>query len=320
MTANDWEYFTYRYGYDCGINCPSGLLRLTAIAETNNGPYHPTEAGVSELTVLDFLVTNDRTFECQEIPIRFFWMDCDDNTLSDWTGNELHISEVVFDGDQDLFPPNGVEIQNPNYGYPTYFGAQNSDCFTDPVKQPTRDVSFNNGSVSIVCADSIDSRGDINLNSVANEIADAVLFSNYFIYGLGVFTINTEGQIAASDVNTDGLTLSVAYLVYLIQIINGNAKPPENITPITANVSINSRILSVDKEMGASLIVVEGNQTFELLNTDMITLSSFDGTTTRILVYSLEGNSFIGNFLRVNGNIISIEFGSADGATVVSQI
>ena len=64
--------------------------------------------------------------------------------------------------------------------------------------------SYNIGGIDIVCADSIDDRGDINLNGVANEVADAVLLGNYFVYGLSVFTINIEGQIAASDVNADG--------------------------------------------------------------------------------------------------------------------
>ncbi len=319
LKANSWEYFTYRFGADgnCGNACPSGLLRLVAIAETSNGQYHPTDGSIHELAVIDFLVTNDYTFECQEIPIRFFWMDCGDNALSGWLGNGLHISEVVFDGDANLFPPNGNEIQDPTYGYPTYFGAQDVDCFTDPYKQPIRDISFNNGSVFIACADSIDARGDINLNSVSNEIADAVLYANYFIYGIGVFTVNTEGQIAASDVNTDGLSLSVADLVYLVRIINDDAVPYTNLNPNTATLTNSSGTLSVDKEMGAALVVLEGNVTFELLVANMTTQSNFDGVNTRVLVYSLEGNTFSGDFIHVNGNIISVEFGSAEGATVI---
>ncbi len=318
LTANSWEYFTYRYGADgnCSNACPSGLLRIVAIAETSNGPNHPTAGGVTELATLDFLVTNDRTFECMELPIRFFWMDCGDNALSNWTGDELHISEFVYDGDANLFPPNGSEIQNPAYGYPTYFGAQDVDCFTDPVKQPIRDVSFNNGCVFVACADSIDARGDINLNSVSNEIADAVLYSNYFIYGIGIFTVNTEGQIAASDVNADGLSLSVADLVYLIRVIVGDANAYPKVVATDAVVSYTGTHVSVDAEMGAALVVIEGNVEAELLAADMTIQSAFDGVNTRVLVYSLEGNSFSGEFLNANGNIVSVEFGSVDGATV----
>ncbi len=38
-----WEYFTYRFGADgnCSGGCPSGLVRVVGIAETNNGANHP---------------------------------------------------------------------------------------------------------------------------------------------------------------------------------------------------------------------------------------------------------------------------------------
>jgi hypothetical protein len=38
-----WEYFNYRFGANgnCSNACPSGLLRVVGLAETNNGPNHP---------------------------------------------------------------------------------------------------------------------------------------------------------------------------------------------------------------------------------------------------------------------------------------
>ncbi|MCH8028139.1 MAG: hypothetical protein IID63_08465, partial [candidate division Zixibacteria bacterium] len=221
-----WEYFNYRYGAsgNCGNACPSGQLRVVGIAETNNGATHPAcykpDQLPAEMFCLDFLVTADQTFECQYVPIRFYWYDCGDNTISfnpseDITGFEqrLAISRAVIDFDLV------GDVSNPNVGYPTAQGAQDADCFpadADPEKPaPVRFIDFINGGIDIVCVDDIDDRGDINLNNVANEVADAVLFTNYFIYGIGVFTINIQGQIAATDVNADGLTLSVADLVYL---------------------------------------------------------------------------------------------------------
>jgi nitrate reductase NapAB chaperone NapD len=318
LVADGWEYFTYRYGANgnCSNACPTGLLRLTAIAETNNGPNHPTLDGVTELAVIDFLVTNDRTLECQSIPVRFYWMDCGDNALSTNGGNQLHVSEFVYDGDEVLFPPNGSEIQNFGYGFPTYFGTQ-EECIV-PVGDkpvPVRDVSFNNGCVFIACADAIDLRGDINLNNVANEIADAVLYSNYFIYGIGQFIVNTEGQIAASDVNADGLALSVADLVYLIRIIVGDALPYPKVS-VEAVESVKGSNLTIDAEMGAALVVIEGNVEAELLADNMTMVSNFDGTNTRVLVYSLEGQNFSGAYLNANGNVLSTEYGAANGAVV----
>jgi len=67
----DWEYFTYRYGPDgnCDTNCPSGFVRVVGIAETNNGPYHPScflpDSLPAQLAMMKFLISNDRTLECQ---------------------------------------------------------------------------------------------------------------------------------------------------------------------------------------------------------------------------------------------------------------
>jgi hypothetical protein len=74
-----------------------------------------------------------------------------------------------------------------------------------------------------------DDRGDINQNGIANEISDAILFSNYFIYGIDATFApagqRREAQKLASDINADGVVLTVADLVYLIRIITGDAQP-----------------------------------------------------------------------------------------------
>jgi hypothetical protein len=175
-----------------------------------------------------------------------------------------------------------------------------------------------NGGIDIVCAESLDARGDINLNGLPNEIADAVLFSNYFIYGLGVFHINFDGQVAATDVNADGLVLSVGDLVYQIRIIIGDAQPYPKLSPVTATYGVDNGVVSVDKLMGAALVVVEGNVTPTLLadNMDIKYAYNSEENVTRVLVYSFEGNGFSGEFLNANGNVISIELGSYEGAVV----
>src|SRR5690606_535495 len=86
-----WEYFTYRYGPfgNCGGPCPSGMLRVIAIADANNGANHPDCFLVpngGELVSLKFFVTANQTFECQYVPIRFVWIDCGDNALSNVGG------------------------------------------------------------------------------------------------------------------------------------------------------------------------------------------------------------------------------------------
>ncbi len=327
-----WEYFTYRFGADgnCGNACPSGLLTVTAIAETNNGPLHPDCFLPDPLAVgtvlfnLDFLVTNDYNFQCSFVPIRFFWMDCTDNALSDEFGEIMLISDAVYDG-YDPEAANGkMNIYNPLYGmYPTYFGAQDIDCFTHETKVPLRAVSFENGGVWIACVDSIDDRGDINLNNVAYEIADAVLYSNYFVYGLGVFNVNLQGQIAASDVNADGLTLSVADLVYLIRVVIGDALPYAKIAPAAINFTVDAGMVNVESAMGAAYVVVEGDATPTLLVDNMEMRYAYDAdiNATRVLVYSMEeGATFDGTFLNANGTVVSAEFATYEGAPVTAKL
>ncbi|MFH2049011.1 MAG: hypothetical protein ABIJ12_06165, partial [bacterium] len=258
----DWEYFTYRYGANgnCGENLPSGMIRIVGIAETNNGPYHPACFGSSPYTLctINFLVTDERIYECQYVPIRFYWCDCDDNSVVYKNQGVYPILDIQGIS-RSLYDFEGSEeISDVNYGLPGYFGAPTVPCM-EGGDASTRFIDFINGGIDIACADSIDARGDLNLNGIANEIADAVLYTNYFVYGLGVFS-NYQSQIPASDINADGLTLSVPDLVYLINIIRGDAVPDPNSLGIdTAQIYINNSVLNVTGiDMGAAFIIIEG--------------------------------------------------------------
>jgi hypothetical protein len=241
-----WEYFTYRYGWqgNCEGPCPSGLLRIMAIAETNNGPNHPACFGpstpdIQELAVIKFYVTNDRTFDCQYIPVKFFWVDCGDNSISNIAGDVLYIDRTIYAYESVLIWDEDDDDEFPEDARPFGVGAPDYCLNPDPDKpSAVRFIDFLFGGVDIVCADSIDARGDLNLNNVENEIADAVLYVNYFIFGLSVFDINTEGQIAASDVNADGRPLTVGDLVFLIRIVTGDALPLAKLSPFANEVSI----------------------------------------------------------------------------------
>ena len=155
------------------------------------------------------------------------------------------------------------------------------------------------------------------LNGIRRVIVLIPLRKRLFIYGLGIFHINEEGQIAATDVNADGLVLTVGDLVYQIRIIVGDAQPyPKVTTPVNATyVHGHDGGLRVSNEvaMGAAFVVMEGEVTPALLAPDMEMKYNFDGENTRILVYSLEGNSFTGEFLNVTGDIVSIEMATREG-------
>jgi hypothetical protein len=265
-----WEYFTYRYSWNgnCGNACPTGLVRLIGLAETNNGPNHPNwgcltqfEPGLdchdcgTPIATLTFFVSNDRTLECMYVPIRFYWMDCNDNSISVPSGDTLGVNYKIYDylgGDLGY-----QEIQDYNFGVPGYYGIPDDPCMQGDKEFPIRFVDYCNGGIDIVCADSIDARGDINVNGVPNEIADAVMFTNYFISGLSAFGDHPEASIAASDVNADGIALSVADLVYLVRVIVGDANPypkplPESPVTISARAGMVEYNSPVD--IGAALL------------------------------------------------------------------
>jgi hypothetical protein len=308
-----WEYFTYRFGANgnCGNACPSGLLRIVALAETNNGPNHPTcfnSAAGTELAVLKFFVSNDRTFECMYAPVYFFWMDCGDNVISSQDGDTLFLEDAVFNfegGDITLHPAE----------FPST-GGTGDFCLVGDKDYPLRAIDFKNGGVDIVCADSIDARGDINANGVPYEIADAVMFTNYFINGLSAFKDHVEASIAASDVNADGISLSVADLVYLIRVIQGDAAPYPKPDPEAENIAIKTQLINNQMnvaytsaaDLGAVLLRFNVTGSVESVTlgdgaSQMDVRYSVTGSELNVLVYSMSTAAIEAG----SNNLVSIE-------------
>ncbi|MBD3218829.1 MAG: T9SS type A sorting domain-containing protein, partial [candidate division Zixibacteria bacterium] len=138
-----------------------------------------------------------------------------------------------------------------------------------------------------------------NLNEIANEIGDAVLYTNYFIYGQAVFDINLQGQIAASDVNNDGKVLTVGDLVYLIRVITGDAAPFNKLAPFANSVDVelanNSNGISVttdaNVELGGALFVFDDVASADVVPTVHgmdVKYDVVDGQL-RVLVYDIDG-------------------------------
>ena len=324
-----WEYFTYRYGAfgNCGGPCPSGKLRVVAIADQNNGPNHPAcYGGNGELVELKFYVTNDRTFECMYVPVFFCWLDCGDNGISSTSGDTLFISKEVYDFEwdgnlaNDNYKITGIDCGN---GSAFKRGGACPECDVSDKTEPVRFVYFWNGGVDIVCADSIDDPGDLNLNGIKNEIADAVLYTNYFLFGISVFDIALEAQIAASEINNDGVPLTVGDLVYLIRIITGDALPYAKLAPFAGgvNVNITNGIVSTDAsaEIGGVYAVFAVNGSYDVVNnTDMELLSNEAEGQLKVLVYSgtenLSNRIAAGNndLFTVAGNVELVDIQVAD--------
>ncbi|HHI02563.1 MAG TPA: T9SS type A sorting domain-containing protein, partial [candidate division Zixibacteria bacterium] len=294
----------------------------------------------------DFFVSNDYTLECSFIPVSFYWTDCTDNSIAFSFKSVLNqfphcvkqaVSLDIYspDGSGDLIyeaPFGGFrDITDVDYGFPGYYGAPDDPCYpieyTDgdaqecegtAAKSPIRFINFFNGGVKIICNEEIDDRGDVNMNGIPNEIADAVVFTNYFIYGMAAFTISPEGQKAASDVNADGIPLSVADLVYLIRVITGDIMPIPKLSPtVEAHFGHDGQLVTVDVELGAALFVLEGNVDVSLAQgaVHMDLKSGIVNGNTHVLVYSFEkGETFSGNILNTEGKLISVEAADYNGS------
>lgn len=311
LESNDWEYLTYINGPfgNCGSACPSGLVRIIGINDVNNGLLHPDPGSwywPDSTTVVDlkFFVTDDRTYECQFVPIGFYWLDCTDNTIADSTGNQIFISRNVYwynrpDDQYILLDPATSPYRAGWQSIPAPY-YQECDAIADPSKPfPLGCADFYYGGVDIACAEDIDLRGDLNLNTIANEIGDAVLYTNYFIYGQTVFDINLQGQIAASDVNYDGKVLTVGDLVYLIRIISGDAAPFNKLAPFANSVDVslasNSNGISVttdaNVELGGALFVFDGVGSADVVSNlhNMNVKYDIIDEQLRVLVYDIDG-------------------------------
>ncbi|MCD6250319.1 MAG: T9SS type A sorting domain-containing protein [candidate division Zixibacteria bacterium] len=233
--GESWEYFTWNVDdQSCGSACPSGLVRFVGIADRNNGAAHPPDSAYTpdgSLFFVEFQVANDQNLGDVFVPISFVWYDCADNAVSDTTGTLLFIDTRIYNAEHILIWDEFDDVNYPESVREDNLGAPDSCVVIGEKSQAVRCIEFINGGIKIIDPGDIDDRGDINLNNIAYEIADAVVFTNYFIHGLSAFTISIPGQIAASDVNADGLTLTVADLTLLIRVIIGDANPIPKTTP-----------------------------------------------------------------------------------------
>jgi hypothetical protein len=155
------------------------------------------------------------------------------------------------------------------------------------------------------------------LNGVANEIGDAVLFTNFFLKGISVFDPNPQkrqAQVAATDVNNDGHVLTVGDLVYLLRIVVGDALPYAKLSPFASAATVNFANGSVSTESGSEIGAVYAtfaiNGAYNVAsNTNMKVESGEVNGELKVLVYSGTSNlsnriaSGTNELFTVSGNV-----------------
>ncbi len=292
----DWEYFTYRYNSTNCLDTSSLMItiRIVAIAETNNGPYQPSCSmdSTGHLFTLDFLVSDNRELEGDSVAVEFLWCDCGDNTISGKTGDSLFISRSVYSSFYH------VDISDSNSVYPSLFGAQNSDCMSTPDRQVVRQIDFHNGGMYIQFAGNFDGTGDVNYNEIPYEIADLVMFRDRLVFGDSVFTSNPSGQEAFTDINRNCIPLEIADFVFMVRIITGDFQPnPDSVLHWPSEVLFyqdkpsNSVRVTTDVELGAVLLLFDGEITDVTTPTMASITHHFNGDSTTVLLYSVNDSS-----------------------------
>ncbi|MBD3381355.1 MAG: hypothetical protein GF404_04075 [candidate division Zixibacteria bacterium] len=286
LTDCGWEYFEYRKLGD-------GLIRLTAIADILNStnPTCNLIQNSGNLAYLVFHVTTDNQWECHTSPVKFKWLDCASNSFVNGGGDTIVYSDRVYSHNWHF----GVyeEIQQDDE-FPTSFGTPDS-CMGLGGNVTIRLADFVNGYVDILCSDTISNRGDLNLNQIANEVADWVIYSAYFLLGLNAFTLDVEAQTAASDINADGLTLTMRDFIYQLRIIIGDVPPipkrfsaPGSDTAIfIQDLSANTVILNYPDSLAGAHLVFSGDvdPDQDYAGPDNTPISAeFQYDTTRVLI------------------------------------
>jgi hypothetical protein len=278
-----WEKFYYEQLPSTEVH--KTKVKLVGLCDLPDGyqgyPILPNAPDTCTIACLRFQVKNDATLKEFKLPVRFEWDagTYDENTFSDPTGMIWYVSADPLQFPYDTSGPN-VSIEK-------------VVCFTD-------------GGIR-VRDDGINWIGDINVNEYPYEIADAVLFSNYFINGIDVFMTDPywrDIQINATDVNWDGYTLTISDLVYLIRIIleletpygEGHIKlaPVDEVAGTIASIKGDNVVISSksDVPIGAALYVFKHSGISNLTNLSNMDMKYSDtGSELRVLLWSLDGKS-----------------------------
>jgi subtilisin family serine protease len=308
-----FQYFEHRQ-LPCEQQCETYKIKIVGIADMPDGwTTGPLEAGKGELIRLKFQVAKDANLQDMFLPVKFeFDYDFDpvSNSFSSATGESLFV-DIDWPG----------ELTGPNY-----------DIL--PI------VAFIDGGIK-VHSDAWCWCGDINMNELPYEIADAVLFANALLTSAEeAFTIDYDIQVLATDVNKDGFVLSIADFVFLVRIILEDISPKHKLVPSTDLVDVTLttqgdavKVTSFsNSNVGAGLYVFK--HTGEIKNltllTDMDVKYSDVNGELKVLVYSFEGKSIpAGNvelfsFQSQNVELVEIEaadfYGSALKSTITTKV
>ncbi|MBI5868300.1 MAG: T9SS type A sorting domain-containing protein [candidate division Zixibacteria bacterium] len=176
-------------------------------------------------------------------------------------------------------------------------------------------------------------RGDINLNGIAGDVGDAVLFGRHLIMGGKVWDpVDSSVQIAATDVNADSITRTLADHVYLVRVVTGDASIAPKPSPLelptgalrshfrgdtllvgwASNTSVGGLLLHLDRPDGCC-----GTPVLVDRAVGMTVTSHDDGRRLRILISGMARGAQIP---AGDGAILAIPMGSSRGGISLPMV
>ncbi len=225
----EWELLVLDDGpfLECGQGgCPSGLIELISIADTDNGIHHPkTDPGTGKIKVLpnntvlfsiNFQIADYLDPTNPYVPIFFFWTLCSDNQIAfayDYDGLfdiRSAFSRFVMDSDG---LPGWINITDYNSQFPTNLGAPDECILLDMSGMSERLCDYFNGGLSWGCSD-VNSDGRIN-------ILDIIFLINLKYKDGPLLNIQEYG-----DLNND-TSIDILDIVYLLNYIYKNGPQPD---------------------------------------------------------------------------------------------
>jgi FlgD Ig-like domain/Cohesin domain/Bacterial Ig domain len=217
--------------------------------------------------------------------------------------------------------------------------AYNDNTLISPtgIKIIQQDIDYADGEVFVKSMGTV-MIGDINLNGIPAEVSDIILFSNWIV-NPSKDPWNAL-QYANSDVNGDGYLGSIADLIALIQwVVTGDA--PGKIVVGNENIAAKMTIIqghgattlkyASDNAVGGMLVTIISpspiNENMIAVPSGMSSVVFHDGTTARILIYSMQGASLPAGTetaLIINGSddaeITSVEMATSAGVTMTTTL
>ena len=246
IDSGKFEYFSSRPGpfEGCDSTCPSAMMKISGKRDVENGVENKYKIDTPGYLIrLKYLFTSNYNYTCKYVPVRFYWLSCEDNNLTDEADKPICSKTEVLDYS------NCKIIANNNHKYIKPLTGCN-----DMVTQKDTRLILRNGFIHAIC-NVLDARGDVNLNGCSGEIEDIRMFIDYFLYGVSMFKINYFGQSAATDVNGDGKQLTIRDLIYMIRDFEHRIDHRHCPFP-TSEKTINGHLYFIDTD---SSIIIKTN-------------------------------------------------------------